>query len=86
MAYASSSEGSCRPVSITAPEPKDLYTLEEAAYRLSTTLFAVRTLCRDGELKYINIGHHWHVSPGAIQDFIYKRERELAVSPALEIS
>lgn len=32
------------PTSVTALQSKDLYTLEEVAYRLSTTLFAIRTL------------------------------------------
>ena len=70
-----SSKVSQRNVSVTALEPKDLYTLEEAAYRLSTTLFAVRTLCREGALKHINIGHAWLVSPQAIQAFIREQEK-----------
>ena len=58
--------------------PNDLFLMDipTAASRMSTTVFAVRTLCRDGELKYVPIGHKWLISPGAIQDFIRRKEQE----------
>jgi hypothetical protein len=62
---------------IVIPQHKDLYTIPEAALRMSTTVFAVRQLCRSGELKYVPIGHAWLISPGAIQDFIHRKEQEL---------
>ena len=60
------------------PHPNDLFLMDipTAASRMSTTVFAVRTLCRDGELKYVPIGHKWLISPGAIQDFIRRKEQE----------
>lgn len=68
-----------RPISVTALEPKDLFTLPEVAYRMSTSLWAVRTLCREGRLKYVKTaGQSWLVSPGAIQEFIKKQETEAA--------
>ncbi len=53
-----------------------LMDIPTAASRMSTTVFAIRTLCRDGELKYVPIGHKWLISPGAIQDFIRRKEQE----------
>jgi hypothetical protein len=37
---------------------------------MSTTVFAVRELCRSGRLKFVPIGHKWLISPRAIQEFI----------------
>jgi len=48
------------------------------ALRMSTTVFAVRELCRSGQLKYVPIGHKWLISPGAIQQFIREREAQVA--------
>jgi len=63
---------------VPAVIPNDLFLMDipTAASRMSTTVFAVRTLCRDGELKYVPIGHKWLISPGAIQDFIHRKEQE----------
>ena len=63
---------------VPAVVPNDLFLMDipTAASRMSTTVFAVRTLCRDGELKYVPIGHKWLISPGAIQDFIRRKEQE----------
>ena len=65
-------------VAVPALVPNDLFLMDipTAASRMSTTVFAVRTLCRDGELKYVPIGHKWLISPGAIQDFIRRKEQE----------
>jgi hypothetical protein len=52
---------------VVIPQHKDLYTIPETAVRMSTTVFAIRELCRSGELKYVPIGHAWLISPGAIQ-------------------
>jgi|SRR6516162_252652 hypothetical protein len=41
-----------------------------AALRMSTTVFAVRELCRSGQLNFVPIGHKWLISLSAIQDFI----------------
>ncbi|MGB2593266.1 MAG: hypothetical protein WBF09_20580 [Candidatus Acidiferrum sp.] len=46
-----------------------------AARRMSTTVFAVRELCRSGELLKVVIGHKWLLSDEAIRDFIRKREQ-----------
>ncbi len=63
-------------VAILPVTPNDLYLMDipTAAARMSTTVFAVRELCRSGQLKYVPIGHKWLISPGAIQDFIRKQE------------
>jgi hypothetical protein len=47
-----------------------------AARLMSTTVFAIRELCRSGELIYVPIGHKWLLSPEAIRTFIRKREQE----------
>ena len=52
-----------------------LYDLQTAAKLMSTTLFAVRTLCRDGKLKYVQVGHKWLVSESAIKLFISAAEK-----------
>jgi ABC-type microcin C transport system duplicated ATPase subunit YejF len=52
-----------------------LMDIPTAALRMSTTVFAVRELCRSGQLKYVPIGHKWLISPGAIQDFIRTKEQ-----------
>ena len=65
-------------VSSPAPNHLDelfLMDIPTAALRMSTTVFAVRELCRSGQLKFVPIGHKWLISPGAIQDFICKREQ-----------
>jgi hypothetical protein len=62
---------------VVIPQHKDLYTIPETAVRMSTTVFAIRELCRSGELKYVPIGHAWLISPGAIQEFIRRKEQEL---------
>jgi hypothetical protein len=61
----------------TAVNPNDLFLMDipTAALRMSTTVFAIRELCRSGQLKYVPIGHKWLISPGAIQDFIRKQEQ-----------
>jgi hypothetical protein len=41
-----------------------------AARLLSRTVFAVRELCRSGELVYVAIGHKWLLSPDAVRAFI----------------
>ena len=53
----------------------DLYDIPTAARRMSTTVFAVRELCRSGKLKYVQIGHKWLISPAAIQAFIRAAEQ-----------
>jgi hypothetical protein len=53
-------------------EPK-LVDIPTAAAMMSTTVFAVRELCRSGELIYVPIGHKWLISPGAIDDFIQRQ-------------
>jgi ABC-type microcin C transport system duplicated ATPase subunit YejF len=52
-----------------------LMDIPTAALRMSTTVFAVRELCRSGQLKFVSIGHKWLISPGAIQDFIRAKEQ-----------
>jgi hypothetical protein len=63
-------------VVILPVSPNDLYLMDipTAAARMSTTVFAVRELCRSGQLKFVPIGHKWLISPGAIQDFIRRQE------------
>lgn len=61
-------------VSSEAFLPKELFTIPEVASKMSTTVFAVRELCRSGELKYVPIGHAWLISPRAIQEFIRRKE------------
>jgi hypothetical protein len=57
-----------------------LMDIPTAAARMSTTVFAVRELCRSGQLKFVPIGHKWLISPGAIQDFIDRKEQEARVA------
>lgn len=61
-----------------AANPNELFLMgiPTAALMMSTTVFAVRELCRSGQLKFIPIGHKWLISPGAIQKFIQKMEQE----------
>jgi hypothetical protein len=57
--------------------PNDLYLLDipEVARRLSTTIYAVRSLIRKGKLKYISCaGHAMLISPSGIQEFIQANE------------
>ena len=51
-----------------------LMDIPTAARRLSTTVFAVRTLIHVGKLKFVRIGHKMLISPQAIQDFIANSE------------
>jgi hypothetical protein len=44
---------------------------------MSTTVFAVRELCRSGQLKFVPVGQKWRISPGAIQDFTRAKEHGL---------
>jgi hypothetical protein len=55
-----------------------LMDIPTAACHLSTSIFAVRELCRSGELVYVKIGHKWLLSPDAIQYFIRRREERVA--------
>jgi hypothetical protein len=57
-----------------APDSLLLVGIPEAAGRMSTTVFAVRELCRSGRLKFVPIGHKWLISPRAIQEFIDKSQ------------
>ena len=59
-------------------ELADYYLMDipTAARRMSTTVFAVRELCRSGELVYVPIGHKWLISPDAIRTFIRRKEQE----------
>jgi hypothetical protein len=61
-----------------AADPNELFLMDipTAARRMSTTVFAVRELCRSGALVSVAIGHRWLISPGAIQRFIQKMEQE----------
>jgi hypothetical protein len=58
--------------------PNELFLMDipTAARLLSTTVFAVRELCRSGELVYVAIGHKWLLSPNAIRSFIRNREQK----------
>ncbi len=60
---------------VVNPTELFLMSIPTAALRMSTTVFAVRELCRSGQLKYVPIGHKWLISPGAIQDFIRSKEQ-----------
>jgi hypothetical protein len=64
--------------SIVPADISQLYLLDipTTARLLSTTTFAVRELCRSGELVYLNIGHKFLISHEAIRTFIRKREGE----------
>jgi hypothetical protein len=65
-------------IAIAPPESSELFLMDipTAAKRMSTTVFAVRELCRSGELVYVPIGHKWLLSPGAILAFIRRKEQE----------
>lgn len=64
---------------------QDLFLMDipTAARKLSTTVFAVRQLLRDGEIAYVVIGHKWLLSPGAIQDFIRRKEQDFLTGRAV---
>ena len=70
----------------SAPTPKFLFDIPEAAESMCTTIFAIRQLCRSGMLRYAEIGHKFLISHDAIQDCIRlmedrtkaKREARLA--------
>ena len=64
------------PTLVVHPNDQYLHDIPTAAKLLSTTVFAVRTLMRTGELIYVAIGHRWLVSPQAIQDFIRRAEEK----------
>jgi hypothetical protein len=53
-----------------------LIDIPTAAKLMSTTVFAVRELCRSRELAYVVIGHKWLLSSDAIRAFIRKREQK----------
>jgi hypothetical protein len=57
-----------------------LMDIPTVALRMSTTVFAVRELCRSGQLKFVPVGHKWLISPGAIQAFIDRKEQEARVA------
>ena len=62
-------------ISIPAPVvPALLHDISTTATMLGTTIFAVRELCRSGQLKYVQIGHRWVVSLSAMHDFIKRAE------------
>jgi hypothetical protein len=65
-------------ISLPAPVSALLHDISTTAKMLGTTTFAVRTLCRSGELKFVHIGHRWLVSTSAMQDFIRKAEQGVA--------
>lgn len=74
----------CKKAILDTPIPNpsnDLYLMDipTAARRLSTTVFAVRRLCRTGKIKYLVIGHAFLISPQALQEFIRKTETYIAV-------
>lgn len=60
---------------ITTPPSPYLHDIPTAAALMSTTIFAVRELCRSGKLKFVAIGHRWLISPQAIQEFIHENEQ-----------
>jgi excisionase family DNA binding protein len=59
---------------VAAPVPL-LHTIPEASRLMSTTPWAVRELCRSGQLKFVRIGHRWLVSTEAIRRFIAQAEK-----------
>jgi hypothetical protein len=59
-----------------SPDALFLMDIPTAARLLSTTVFAVRELCRSGELIHVPIGHKWLLSPDAIRAFIRTKEQE----------
>jgi hypothetical protein len=52
-----------------------LHDIPTTARIMSTTCWAVRQLCRDGQLKHVRIGHRWLISTDAIKKFIHDAER-----------
>ena len=52
-----------------------LMDIPEVARRLNTTVWAVRSLIRSGQLRYVQIGHKMLLSSKAIADFIVATER-----------
>jgi hypothetical protein len=67
-----------RELSMPAPTPALLHDIPATAQLMSTTTWAVRTLCRSGQLKFVRVGHRWLISPEAIRAFIQSAERETA--------
>lgn len=66
-------------LSVVVPiSEKFLLSIPEAAALMSTTVFAVRELCRAGDLKYVPIGHAWRISPDAIRAYIREQEQREA--------
>jgi excisionase family DNA binding protein len=65
-----------RKTAILAAAAEDLYLIDipTAARRMSTTVFAVRELLRSGQIKFLEIGHKWLMSPKAIEEFIEKNQ------------
>jgi hypothetical protein len=61
------------------PAPEVLLRdIPTTATMMGTTTFAVRELCRSGQLKYISIGHRWLISTSAMQAFITRAEKAAA--------
>lgn len=58
--------------------PALLHDIQTTATMLGTTIFAVRELCRSGQLKYVQIGHRWLVSLPAMEKFIHDAEKAAA--------
>jgi hypothetical protein len=52
-----------------------LHDIPTVARIMSTTTWAVRGLCRSGQLTHIKIGHRWLVSTDAIRKFIAQAEK-----------
>ena len=73
-----------KPAAVATPAPavhpndQYLHDIPTAAAKMSTTIFAVRELCRSGKLKFVAIGHKWLISPQAIQEFIRSNEQAAA--------
>jgi len=63
-------------LSISAAVQPLLYDISTTAVMLSTTVFAVRELCRSGKLKFVPLGHRWLISASAMQDFIAQAEQD----------
>jgi hypothetical protein len=77
MARLKSTPALVTPATASAVNPNHLFLMDipMAARVMSTTIFAVRELCRSGQLKFVPIGHKWLISPGAIQEFIRTQEQ-----------
>lgn len=52
-----------------------LHDIPTTARIMSTTTWAIRALCRSGQLTHIKIGHRWLVSTEAIRKFIAQAEK-----------